>query len=234
MSQKTFRLKEFALAKPKVFFALALSMLGIAIFFGIGYLLFNAPSVGNTEHAIWTFDRTLMLKQLDIRTQSLNAMMIDVTALGSQFTLYYFSIFAVFLLCSIRDFKSAIQFAIAAYGSNMLQSGIKNYFQRPRPSEIEKLVDIGSFSFPSGHACASAAIYLTMALVASHYLPRKAQRTLLFISALLLVFLISYSRIYLGVHYPSDVIAGGALGLTWALLVMSVRESFFPHKMSKV
>ena len=95
----------------------------------------------------------------------------------------------------------------------------KTWFDRPRPEIIPRLAQAGGMSFPSGHAVTAASIYLTLALLAARHYRRPAARATLFALAGLLIFIVAFSRVYLGVHYPTDVLSGALLGASWALLL---------------
>jgi undecaprenyl-diphosphatase len=88
---------------------------------------------------------------------------------------------------------------------------------RARPDLVPHLVDAGGYSFPSGHATSSAVVYLTLASLAGQVTPNRAARRYLLVVAVLLVGAIGCSRVYLGVHWPSDVLAGWSFGTLWAL-----------------
>lgn len=100
---------------------------------------------------------------------------------------------------------------------------LKALFQRPRPDIVPRLTDIdASWSLPSGHAANSAAVYGAIALIATVLWWRKRQRRAIWAVAGLLVFLIGLSRVWLGVHWPSDVLAGWLVGAGWALILAAV------------
>lgn len=97
----------------------------------------------------------------------------------------------------------------------LLNVGMKNAFLRPRPRLEEPLVQIATYSFPSGHAVASTVFYgLLCGLVFAHWRAAPA-RIAAVIVAVTMVLLVCFSRVYLGAHYPGDVIAGAAMGLLW-------------------
>lgn len=218
------KLRDSLKARPEIVVGFALAFVVVLI---VGSILL---SFHGDNSSVLAFDQSVLQRQLEFRSPSLNAVMIDITGIGSEVSLYFFSIFSVLLLVSMGEKVSALQFAIAAYGSSFLTSQLKHGVARARPQVISHLVDIGGLSFPSGHACSSAAIFLTSALLASYYFRKKAQRILFFTAVALLVSAIAYSRVYLGVHNPSDVVAGALLGTGWALLVMAIRELYWPHK----
>jgi membrane-associated phospholipid phosphatase len=110
-----------------------------------------------------------------------------------------------------------IALVVIAAGSAALPSAVKLIVARPRPT-IEHLHHLTSLSFPSEHTTQAAAIYLTIAILLSRGLNR-GWRELVIVLATLIALAVAWSRVYLGVHYPTDVIAGLLLGWSWALLV---------------
>jgi len=94
---------------------------------------------------------------------------------------------------------------------------LKNVFGRPRPELVDHLVVAQSMSFPSGHAANSALVYLTIAALASDVEPGRPTRIYIMAVAMGLTILIGLSRVFLGVHWPSDVAAGWTFGAGWAL-----------------
>jgi undecaprenyl-diphosphatase len=111
---------------------------------------------------------------------------------------------------------------VATSGGEVLNLVLKDLFDRPRPDIQLHLALVNSPSFPSGHAMESAVIYFTLAaLLARLVEPRRLKLYLLGLAALF-IFLVGMSRVYLGVHYPSDVLAGWTAGLAWALLCWTV------------
>jgi undecaprenyl-diphosphatase len=97
---------------------------------------------------------------------------------------------------------------------------------------IPQLVHASGFSYPSGHSITSSAIYLTMAILACRHFQSMSSRIVLLALAGLMIALISFSRIYLGVHYPSDTMSGALMGLAWALFMAALfaKTHFAPKK----
>lgn len=109
-------------------------------------------------------------------------------------------------------------------GSSVIDDLLKHWIARPRPELVPHLVQVTNASFPSGHAMISSAIYLTLALMLAEGIEADGWRgragraaVVAFFSAIAV--LIGMSRVYLGVHWPSDVLAGWCFGTAWALLV---------------
>lgn len=148
----------------------------------------------------------------------LNKVMIDVSALGDVTVLTLIVVFAVGLLLALRRKRTAGFLLMAALGGALLVYSVKEMIARPRPHLEHPLVVESSKSFPSGHSMMSAVIYLTLALVASAVIPSRRVRGYVVTCSLLLACLIGVSRMYLGVHYCTDVLGGWSAGLAWALL----------------
>ena len=99
---------------------------------------------------------------------------------------------------------------------------LKLFFNRPRPDVVAHWTSYASASFPSGHAANSAIIYLTLAVLIARSVRSRAVRIYVVASASLLTFLIGLSRLYLGVHWPTDVLSGWIVGAGWALFCSSI------------
>lgn len=147
----------------------------------------------------------------------LQHVMIDMTALGSTSVLMMIVILAVSYLLAIRRRLVALILVASVAGGALLNFFLKVSFARPRPDLVAHLVNETSMSFPSGHSANSATIYLTLAILLASTQTRSRVRWLIVICALLITMIVGLSRVYLGVHWPSDVVAGWAVGATWAL-----------------
>lgn len=180
--------------------------------------LFAGLTEETLEGDVNALDRHILLWVAKGRTPVLNIIALDVTSLGSVTLVVLFSLLGLALLAALRDRRGALQLALAAAGAGGLSLIMKNLFERPRPEVITRLVAVSGFSYPSGHSLESAALYLTIAIIAGGHIGVRARWTLLMAAALIIV-LIGASRIYLGVHYPTDVAAGLCLGTAVALLL---------------
>jgi undecaprenyl-diphosphatase len=141
----------------------------------------------------------------------------DVTALGSLTILALIAFLAVAFLLLNRQRHAALFVALSVTSGAALSSLFKLAIDRPRP-DIETAVRVFTSSFPSGHATVSAVVYLTLGTLLAHVTPDRRLAAFFLTAAIGLTVLIGLSRIYLGVHYPTDVVAGWALGTAWALL----------------
>jgi undecaprenyl-diphosphatase len=125
----------------------------------------------------------------------------------------------------LYDFRnSATLLLVTTLGGLLLNNVLKLGFDRPRPQFFEWGTHVMSSSFPSGHAMSAAIVYPTVAYLAARLQKTVLARVVTLFLAGLLVFLICLSRVYLGVHYPSDVIAGVVVGLAWSAFCMTTLE----------
>jgi undecaprenyl-diphosphatase len=153
----------------------------------------------------------------------------DITALGGT------SILVAVLFCAIgylvleHRYSAAALVFIASAGGGLMSVFLKELFGRTRPSVVPHLVTVEGLSFPSGHSMAAAVTYLTLGALLARFAGRRRIRVYVVTLSLLLTFLIGITRIFLGVHYPSDVLAGWSAGLGWALLCWLVAR-YLQHR----
>ncbi|RJG01463.1 phosphatase PAP2 family protein [Noviherbaspirillum sedimenti] len=147
----------------------------------------------------------------------LNEFVRDISGLGSLGVLILLVAAAVIFLLLIRKWRTALFTLIATFGGGLASFLLKEVFSRPRPD----LVPLGTLdyhaSFPSGHAMMSALVYLTLGALVARLTPGRWLKIYVMGIAAALSILIGVSRVYLGVHWPSDVLAGWAAGAAWAL-----------------
>jgi undecaprenyl-diphosphatase len=145
----------------------------------------------------------------------------DVTALGSPVFLAFISVAAVGYLLLIRQRSHALLVSISVLGGELQSTALKIAFDRSRP-DIPSTVRVFTASFPSGHAMLSAVTFLTLgALLARTQIESRVKAYFISI-AVFLTIAVGLSRLYLGVHYPSDVLAGWCVGSAWALFCWSI------------
>jgi undecaprenyl-diphosphatase len=142
----------------------------------------------------------------------------DLTALGGVAVLGLVTVaVAGFLL--IRRTYHAMWFVLGAtVGGLVLSLLLKRSFARPRPELVSHLSAVYTSSFPSGHSMLSAVVYLTLGALLARLVERPALKVYVLVVAMLLTLLVGVSRVYMGVHYPTDVLAGWSVGLAWAIL----------------
>lgn len=146
------------------------------------------------------------------------------------FLIIVISIFTIALIFIYKKYRLATWFCLSVIiGAVLLNKVLKNFFDRPRPFnvyEIDNLVHASSYSFPSGHAMGSIISYLLLAYIINKVIKNNILKYILIVISILLSITICFTRVYLGVHYPTDVIAGFSLGLAWALLCILVYRNF--------
>ena len=142
---------------------------------------------------------------------------VDLTALGGGTVLTLVVIAAAILLLVRRQPLLAAALIGASWSGGRVVQAVKAMVARARPDLADRLVPVASASFPSAHAANSAIAYLTLAALAAEITRDRGMRRAVFALAILLVGAIGASRVYLGVHWPSDVLAGWSFGALWAL-----------------
>lgn len=146
------------------------------------------------------------------------ASVLDITALGGFAVLALIVLLACGYLGVLKKWGDAALLLVATLGGTAISEGLKMGFNRPRPDLVAHVVETTSMSFPSGHAMLSAVTYLTLGALLARTQERRSVRGYILGSAIVLTLLIGVSRVYLGVHWPTDVLAGWCLGAAWALL----------------
>jgi len=151
---------------------------------------------------------------------------LDLTALGSYPVLTLLVLCVLGLLSLRRMAGRALYVLCAVAGGALLSQALKAWFVRPRPMVVEPLVRVDSWSFPSGHALASAVAYMTLGALIAASVEQRATKLYVLAMALTLTGVIGVSRVLLGVHYPTDVLAGWLAGLGWSSICWSVFALF--------
>ena len=142
----------------------------------------------------------------------------DITSLGGYPVVILMTLCAIGFLMIAAKRHAALLVLVSIGGGMLLSSGLKDLFERPRPGLVPHAVQVFTQSFPSGHATLSAVTYLTLGALLARVQPKRAVKIYLLGLAVLLTLLIGASRVYLGVHWPTDVLAGWSVGAAWAVL----------------
>jgi undecaprenyl-diphosphatase len=140
----------------------------------------------------------------------------DLTSLGGRSVLLLVTASVVLYLWLVRTFHAMWLVLGAAVGGQLLTALLKAAFARPRPDVVPHLAPVNFSSFPSGHSMSAAVVYLTLGLLLARLTDRTRLRIYFLTLATFVTFLVGISRVYLGVHYPTDVLAGWAAGAVWA------------------
>jgi undecaprenyl-diphosphatase len=171
------------------------------------------------EGEMLTYDERLMLAAQQLYSESPHAFseaMRDITSLGSTSVLIIIVTCVSGFLALQKKYRFSLLSLITSGSGVLLMVLLKNLFDRQRPDIIPHMVEVTTQSYPSGHTMMSAVVYLTLATMVAFLQQKKRTKIYSISMALLVTFLVGFSRIYLGVHYPSDVFAGWAFGLAWA------------------
>lgn len=142
--------------------------------------------------------------------------MVNFTALGSAPVLILVTLLAAGFLVIRRETKRAAQLSFTVLTGMLMVNALKLLFARDRPDIVVPLVEVSSASFPSGHAMNSAIVYFTLVAMLVRSQGKLALRNYVIAASALITVLVGFSRVYLGVHWPTDVIAGWFMGALWA------------------
>lgn len=151
--------------------------------------------------------------------------MVDITALGGGSVLTLLTVIAAGYLLAARKPATAAFLVVAVAGGGVASTLLKLSFARARPDLVGHLVEVHTMSFPSGHAMNSAVTYLTLGALLARAEGDRQVRVYLMAVAVTLTLVIGSSRVYLGVHWPSDVLAGWCVGSAWAVLCSLIAQS---------
>lgn len=207
---------------------LALSEIGATIALGVialGALVFAFIADETFEGDARAFDESILLALREPGDPSnpigpawLEHVLLDITALGGYVILSLLVVgVAIYLVAAGK--RGTAFLVVGAVGSGtLLSETLKLGFARPRPDLVAHLADVQSASFPSGHAMISAIAYLTLGVLLTRAQKRRRLKMIIMAYAIILTLAIGLSRIYLGVHWPTDVLAGWALGAAWSAL----------------
>lgn len=191
------------------------------IIFFLFFVIFLAIAEDVFEQEIFEFDSVVYNFLVNNRNEVLNNFFKIITQFGSALVLIIITILCVIF---IRDKKYKILVPANLVTIAIINIVLKNFFLRPRPDEL-RLIEETGYSFPSGHAMASTAFYGLLIYIVHEKVENKILRNTICIMLGLLILLISISRIYVGVHYTSDVIAGTCFSIAYLILITRLIKS---------
>ncbi|MGV9669895.1 MULTISPECIES: phosphatase PAP2 family protein [unclassified Gordonia (in: high G+C Gram-positive bacteria)] len=153
-----------------------------------------------------------------------------ITFFGNSLTMTVISAVVVALLAFRRHYAEAVLLGVGALMGSVVMVALKHLFARTRPPVDDRLLHIESYSFPSGHAMMSMIVYCLLAVVAYRTIPWVRDHPWIMLAAPILSFAIGVTRVYLGVHWTTDVLAGWVCGALWVLLCvwLSTRVTLRP------
>lgn len=209
----------------RLFFAFIICIIGGILF---GYM---ASSIGNGT--IERFDMSIIGVIQGMEMPWLTKVLKFFTWIGSGSVVAPVTFIAFFLLYFIFKYRQqAFLFVSVIAGTVLLNELLKLYFKRERP-EIYRIIDAGGFSFPSGHTMMAFSLYTIITYVAWRNVKSSFGRVLLVLFATFMISMIAVSRIYLGVHYPSDIVGGLAASALWVTIAVTVYGLYQNRRESK-
>jgi undecaprenyl-diphosphatase len=188
----------------------------IMAFLGLSEVVDEAAP-GALDRSILLWFRTPGAPSDPVGSRTVEEVMRDITALGGFTCLTLFTVIATASLLFFGKRRHATVFAATVILAELCNDGLKAVYGRPRPQLVPHEVYVYTHSFPSGHSMLSAATFLTLAAILSSLDRRRAFKGFFFFIAILIALTVGLSRLYLGVHWPTDVLAGWTLGAAWAL-----------------
>lgn len=209
-------------------FSRRVSLLATEIILGIAgsvgaIIVFVRLTTEVLEKESTAFDNTVSLFIYQLRTPALTGLMMAITNLGAGYTLVAAILIVIFLTWKHHR-KEAYLFAIVLIMGLVINLALKTVIHRPRPS-LSPLVAASFSSYPSGHEMNSFVFYFMLAYYFYHFSRRKGLSMVVATGCLGLVILIGFSRVYLGVHYPTDVLAGYLAGSAWFVTAVLIGKS---------
>ncbi len=210
------------------------NLFGYYILLITGLVLFTVTAVMAANHQTQAADNSILLffrkpdnLLVPIGPKWLLPLFEGITVLGNASLLITVSIIAVTYFILKKIGRLAGIFLTIAAGAVISELTLKEFFARPRPAIVPHLVNAEFYSFPSGHSMMSVVVYSTLALLLIYSGVNEKLKIYFISAAFILPFAIGLSRVYLGVHYPTDIIAGWALGIVWLSLcriITSIRS----------
>ena len=201
---------------------MGIGLLAAAIVMVLFAVLANEVLEGETQH----FDDAVRMTVYGVASPHATSVLYAVTQLGSPLLLIPGTLVCSLLFLHLRRIRGAILLTLTMVGVTLLNWILKAVFQRPRPLPFFGLTTPTSYSFPSGHALAAFCFYGALAALVTARLRSPLLRALVWAGAAVVIVAVGFSRLYLGMHYPSDIVAGYATGFVWVLTVASADRMF--------
>ena len=195
---------------------------GLIVF--IATFVFIGVAIGVQTGYLDGFDDAVRYRVYSMRGDKLTAFWRFITHSGDRYVVIILGIILL-LIKSLRE-KYGVKFAIATLSSTALYQIMKYIFQRPRPDLALRLIEQGGYSFPSGHSMNCLVSYGILIYLLLRYCENRRLAKLLSFGLGLLTILIGFSRVYVGVHYPTDIIGGWSLGIAVLVAMIYAFEKF--------
>ena len=204
------------------FWGALITFLTIGIVFGVGgVVLFAQLAEEVMEGSTQNLDEYGLRWINSHQSEALDHVMMEITSLGNFAVLLVMLLVVSAFLWLSKHKLSVLLLALGVGGGYLANNVLKMFFDRDRPSVFEPVAEVMTSSFPSGHAMVSTIAYLSVAYLVGRLEPTPLMRRLTWGLASLIILLVAISRMYLGVHYPSDVIGGIIAGIAWLGFVVA-------------
>lgn len=200
---------------------IALVTLAGALATALMVLLASVVMQGFTQR----FDESVLQTLEASRSPFLTEVMIEITTIGSGVPLILMVAIAALVLWLTHHRWSVALLVFGSLGGTIVNRALKNYFDRPRPEVVDAVEQVTSLSFPSGHATSSFIVYGILAYIVSRLAAERAVRIAIWTIAGVMILLVGFSRMYLGVHYPTDVAGGFLVGFAWVMVLASLMNA---------
>lgn len=178
-------------------------------------LVFGLLALWVSDQQVRYFDLRIITAVQQLESPAMTRIMEFFTTIGSEVPVIIILVIAMFVLYRVLGHRRELLFlAIAVLGSVLLNTVLKMLFRRERP-EINRIIEANGYSFPSGHSMTAFTMYVALTFLIWKHVPSRLGRILFVAVSTLLIVTIGISRIYLGVHYPSDVLGGYFMSGSW-------------------
>jgi len=196
-----------------------------------GFFAYIARSIH--QHTISSFDEPIIDVIQGTQTSGLTSIMKTFTTIGSTTTVALLAVLTLAVLLWKKHKAQAVLFAAVLGGTGILNQVLKFIFKRERP-DFDRLIDIGGYSFPSGHTMMAFSLYTILAYIIWRNLRNVWARTGITILAIFMIVMIAVSRIYLGVHFPSDIVGGVLASSVWLCASIALYQRLQRSQLGKL
>lgn len=199
-----------------------MALLGAALFWALSWAVMH----GETNKFDWAVRNAIHSAANPMLTRAMRG----ITELGAPTFLLLLGAILVWRFYAVRRPRAAVLFALATVGAEVIDQLLKYSFRRPRPEVFFGLRQPSSYSFPSGHSLESCCFYGALAAILSVGVQSLARRAGIWMAAGVITLGIGISRVYLGVHYPTDVLGGYTVAIVWASLLRAGYRIWLRHR----
>jgi undecaprenyl-diphosphatase len=212
--------------KSQLFIAFFISLISLLAFGGMALLV--------RKNTIVSFDSNIISYVQGLEAPWLTTIMKMFTFIGDTVPVIVLSLLSLFLLYKVLNHRAELILFIAVIlGANILFLTLKMFFQRARP-DLHRLAEASNYSFPSGHATMAFALYGVLTFILWRHISTSFKRTIHILVSGVIILAIGISRIYLGVHYPSDILAGYFISAFWLTLAIGFFQHYKERRKTKV